>query len=151
MTLALSPWEAAAAMFERPVRRWASPLDMACELNPQTIRTPALEVINAALVRLADKPGQGRLALQMPPQEGKSTLCSYWNPLWLLAIDPDLRLILMVDLYPLNTALQGVSQAVEVGLDDALLKPVEPSLLLFSISRALERRRLLLENERLLL
>lgn len=93
MTLALSPWEAAAAMFERPVRRWASPLDMACELNPQTIRTPALEVINAALVRLADKPGQGRLAVQMPPQEGKSTLCSYWNPLWLLTNDHDLRII----------------------------------------------------------
>lgn len=63
--------------------------------------------------------------------------------------DPDLRLILMVDLYPLNTALQGVSQAVEVGLDDCLLKPVEPSRLRFSISRALERRRLILENSRL--
>lgn len=64
--------------------------------------------------------------------------------------DPDLRMILMVDRYPLNTALQGVSQVVEVGLDDCLLKPVEPSRLKFSISRALERRRLLLENTRLL-
>ncbi|MFA6030880.1 MAG: hybrid sensor histidine kinase/response regulator [Elusimicrobiota bacterium] len=64
--------------------------------------------------------------------------------------DPDLRMILMVDRYPLNTALQGVSQVVEVGLDDCLLKPVEPSRLKFSISRALERRRLLLENARLL-
>jgi predicted phage terminase large subunit-like protein len=74
-------------------RRWASPLDMACDLNPQTVRTPALEVINAALVRLADKPGQGRLAVFMSPQEGKSTLCSFWNPLWLLEHDHDLRLI----------------------------------------------------------
>ncbi|MFA5137622.1 MAG: ATP-binding protein [Elusimicrobiota bacterium] len=64
--------------------------------------------------------------------------------------DPDLRIILMVDRYPLQTALQGVSQVVEVGLDDCLLKPVEPSRLRFSISRALERRRLLLENARLL-
>src|SRR3954462_14556331 len=66
---------------------------MACELNPQTVRTPALEVINAALVRLADKPGQGRLAVFMSPQEGKSTLCSFWNPLWLLTNDHDLRII----------------------------------------------------------
>ncbi|MBI5244387.1 MAG: hybrid sensor histidine kinase/response regulator [Elusimicrobia bacterium] len=64
--------------------------------------------------------------------------------------DPDMRMILMVDRYPLQAALQGVSQVVEVGLDDALLKPVEPSRLKFSISRALERRRLLIENARLL-
>jgi predicted phage terminase large subunit-like protein len=74
-------------------RRWASPLDMACDLNPQTVRTPALEAINAALVRLANKPGQGRLAVFMSPQEGKSTLCSFWNPLWLLEHDHDLRII----------------------------------------------------------
>ncbi|MBI4387048.1 MAG: hybrid sensor histidine kinase/response regulator [Elusimicrobia bacterium] len=66
-------------------------------------------------------------------------------------IDSDMRLILMVDRYPLQAALQGVSQVVEVGLDDCLLKPVEPSRLQFSVSRALERRRLLLENARLLL
>lgn len=65
-------------------------------------------------------------------------------------MDPDLRIILMVERYPLQAALQGVSQVVEVGLDDCLLKPVEPSRLKFSISRALERRRLLLENARLL-
>ncbi|HAH07384.1 MAG TPA: hypothetical protein DCM05_12840 [Elusimicrobia bacterium] len=64
--------------------------------------------------------------------------------------DPDMRLILMVDRYPLQTALQGVSQVVEIGLDDALLKPVEPSRLKFSITRALERRRLMLENARLI-
>jgi predicted phage terminase large subunit-like protein len=94
MTIApASAWEAAAAEFEAKPRRWASPLDMACELNPQTVRTPALEVINAALVRLAEKPGQGRLAVFMSPQEGKSTLCSFWNPLWLLTHDHDLRII----------------------------------------------------------
>ncbi|MEK7656629.1 MAG: histidine kinase dimerization/phospho-acceptor domain-containing protein [Elusimicrobiota bacterium] len=65
-------------------------------------------------------------------------------------LDPDLRIILMVERYPLEAALQGVSQVVEVGLDDCLLKPIEPSRLKFSISRALERRRLLLENARLL-
>ncbi len=64
--------------------------------------------------------------------------------------DPDLRIIFMVDRYPLQAALQGVSQVVELGLDDALLKPVETSRLIFSVERALERRFLLLENARLL-
>mgnify|MGYP001607304874 CR=1 FL=1 len=89
-------WEAALAALlpkPKPPRRWASPLDMACELAPTTVRTPALEAINAALVRLADKPGQGRLAVFMSPQEGKSSTCSYWNPLWLLTHDPNLRII----------------------------------------------------------
>src|SRR5690349_5992898 len=74
-------------------RRWASPLDMACDLDPRTVRTPALEAINAALVRLAEPGGKNRLAVFMSPQEGKSSLCSYWNPLWLLTHDPDLRII----------------------------------------------------------
>jgi len=64
--------------------------------------------------------------------------------------DPDMRIIFMVDRYPLQAALQGVSQVVELGLDDALLKPVESSRLIFSVQRALERRFLLLENARLL-
>lgn len=65
-------------------------------------------------------------------------------------LDADLKIILTVDRYPLKAALQGVTRMVEVGLDDCLLKPVEPSRLKFSITRALERRRLLLENTRLL-
>ncbi len=64
--------------------------------------------------------------------------------------DRDLRIIFMVDRYPMQAALQGVSQVVELGLDDALLKPVESSRLIFSVQRALERRFLLLENTRLL-
>ncbi|HOW89456.1 MAG TPA: hybrid sensor histidine kinase/response regulator [Elusimicrobiales bacterium] len=64
--------------------------------------------------------------------------------------DPDLRIIFMVDQYPLRTALQGVSQVVELGLDDAILKPVEASRLIFSVEKALERRFLMMENTRLL-
>lgn len=76
-------------------RRWASPLDMACDLDPKTVRTPALECINTALVALAEGrlPGN-RLAVFMSPQEGKSTACSYWNPLWLLSeVSADLRIV----------------------------------------------------------
>jgi predicted phage terminase large subunit-like protein len=77
------------------VRRWASPLDMAAALDPTIVRTPALECVNAALVDLAEGriPGN-KLAVFVSPQEGKSTLCSYWGPLWLLAdVDADMRII----------------------------------------------------------
>ncbi|MBI4371009.1 MAG: response regulator [Elusimicrobia bacterium] len=64
--------------------------------------------------------------------------------------DKDLRIVLLVDQFPVQDALKGVSRAVELGLDDALLKPVDVSRLALSIRRALERRFLLLENARLL-
>lgn len=54
-------------------RRWATPLDLACELDPRIVRTPALELINSALVQAFDTP-DARLAISMPPQEGKTTL-----------------------------------------------------------------------------
>jgi hypothetical protein len=94
----VSPWEAAARLFEPPPpkpRRWPSPLDMACDLDRTIIRTPALGLINRKLVELADQPGQGRLATFLSPQEGKSTLCSFWNPLWLLVDNPDRRVLII--------------------------------------------------------
>ena len=63
--------------------------------------------------------------------------------------DPQLRIVLMVDQFPLPDALKGVSRAVELGLDDAVLKPVDAARLVLSIQRALERRFLLIENDRL--
>jgi signal transduction histidine kinase len=64
--------------------------------------------------------------------------------------DKDLRIVLMIDQFPAQDALKGVSRAVELGLDDAILKPIDVSRLMLSIERALERRFLLLENARLL-
>lgn len=61
----------------------------------------------------------------------------------------DMRLILMVDQFPVQEALKGVSRAVELGLDDAILKPIDASRLVLSIQRALQARFLLVENDRL--
>jgi len=66
------------------------------------------------------------------------------------AKDPELRIVLMIDQFPAQDALKGVSRAVELELDDAILKPIDISRLLLSIERALERRFLKLENARLL-
>lgn len=96
MTLApVSPWELAAQLFEPPRRRWASPLDMACELDPTLRRTPALDLINRTLVDVADG-REDRLIVSMPPQEAKSTTISRWYPEWLLSqVDPNLRIIMI--------------------------------------------------------
>jgi predicted phage terminase large subunit-like protein len=128
----VSPWEAAARLFEpappRP-RRWASPLDMACDLDRTVVRTPALECINRELVALAEgRDGSAdRLLVAMAPQEGKSTLCSKWFPLWLLEHDPDLRIAIVSysaemargwgsEIKDLVESNQGQDDTVDLGL-----------------------------------
>ena len=46
--------------------RWATPGVLAQELDPRTRQTPALDLIDAALVELANTP-DGRLIISMPP------------------------------------------------------------------------------------
>lgn len=90
--MTLTAWDAAAAYFEKPTRKWDSPGALARELNPATINTRALELIDEALVELADTP-DGRLIITMPPQEGKSTRAAKDFPIWLLQQNPDLRIV----------------------------------------------------------
>jgi len=51
-------------------------------------------LINAALVKAVATP-DSRLIICMSPQEGKSTLCSKWFPLWLLHRRPDARIAIV--------------------------------------------------------
>ncbi len=96
MTIApVSPWEAAARLFEAPARTWASPLDMAQELDSTIVRTPALNLINDSLVDLAEG-REDRLIISMPPQEAKSSTASHRFPTWLLSqVDKDMRIIMI--------------------------------------------------------
>lgn len=85
--------EHAARQFEPPPGpRWATPAEMAAELDPRFRRTPAIDHINAAIAETLDTL-DGRLIVSMPPQEGKSTLTTKWTPVWLLANRPDLRIV----------------------------------------------------------
>ncbi|MFC6080933.1 phage terminase large subunit [Sphaerisporangium aureirubrum] len=81
----------AEARYGTPTRRWATPGELARELDPKTIQTPALEIIDKALVEVGD--GHcNRLMISLPPQEGKSVRISRRFPEWLLTQKPDLRL-----------------------------------------------------------
>jgi predicted phage terminase large subunit-like protein len=94
--------EHAARSFEpAPAPRWASPADMAVELDPRFLRTPAIDVINDALTEALNTP-DARLIISMPPQEGKSTLATKWLPVWLLQDKPDTRIV--VASYALSVA-----------------------------------------------
>lgn len=74
-------------------RQWPSPLDLACDLDPRIRRTPALELVNAALVEAFNTP-DARLAISIAPQEGKTTLAVVNFIVWVLQQEPDLPIVL---------------------------------------------------------
>ena len=73
------------------VDRWDTPLDLACAIDPRTVRTPALELI-ARAVADALTGHEARLVISVPPQEGKSTLATKTGALWALQRNPDARI-----------------------------------------------------------
>ena len=75
-----------------PTRQWATPGELAQYLDPLTRQTPALQLVDDALVRLVNTP-DGRLIITMAPQEGKSTRAAKDLPTWLLKRDPELRIV----------------------------------------------------------
>ncbi|WP_286961678.1 MULTISPECIES: phage terminase large subunit [Arsenicicoccus] len=85
-------YELLARHLEPPVRRWATPGDLARHVNPKTVRTPALDLIDQALVDLMDTP-DGRLIVTVAPQEGKSSRISIDLPTWVLTQWPDTRIV----------------------------------------------------------
>lgn len=76
-------------------RRWETPGAIALALDPTTVQTPALELIDQELKRLADSDDEDRLIISMPPQEGKSVRVSHRFTEWLLEHDPDLRIAIV--------------------------------------------------------
>ncbi len=75
--------------------RYASPGALAHAIDPlATAETPALRLIDECVLRAVHgmEAGRGvRLAVAMPPQEGKSRRLTIATPLWLLVRNPNLR------------------------------------------------------------
>lgn len=75
---------------EKELRRWSTPGELAKAIEPSTVQTPALDLIDEALVDV--EAGRcDRLILNLPPQEGKSTRVTTYGPLWFLTRNPDRR------------------------------------------------------------
>ena len=70
------PLDAMAALYQRRAAptgsRWETPGEMARDLDPKTVQTPALDIIDEALVEAFNTP-DSRLIISMAPQEGKAS------------------------------------------------------------------------------
>lgn len=73
------------------IEQYPTALDFAERFDMRTRRTPALELLARRLRETVDTK-DGRLAVSIPPQEGKSTLLK-WLIVWLLVQDPDRRIV----------------------------------------------------------
>jgi predicted phage terminase large subunit-like protein len=89
---ALPWWEIAARQYETRPRRYARPGDLALALDPDTVTSPVLELIDDALIDLMDGATHNALKVFMPPQEGKSQRVSRRFPTWALDNNPALRI-----------------------------------------------------------
>lgn len=96
MTAALDWAEFAAREFEPNTKkhRWRTPGDLARHMDPRTVQTAALDLLDQNLIDVAEGRCQ-RLMWSMPPQEGKSERTSRRFPLWLLIQNPDLRIAIV--------------------------------------------------------
>lgn len=74
-----------------PPLNFPTPGALARALDPTTVQTPALDLIDAELVHAYNTRG-ARLAISMPPQEGKSQRATITACLWALINDPDKRI-----------------------------------------------------------
>lgn len=90
-----SIWDTLAAQFDPDhgkSSKWESPGAVARVTNPNTVKTPALDLIDAALVEALNTP-DSRLIISMPPQEGKSVRVANDFPVWALTQNPELRIV----------------------------------------------------------
>lgn len=72
-------------------RKWPTPGALAKAIDPETVQTPALDVIDEAIT-WAYGTREARLIVSLPPQEGKSQRVTKTGSLWALIRDPDLRI-----------------------------------------------------------
>lgn len=71
--------------------KYPTPGMLATALDKNVRQTPALELIDDALVRTLET--GGRLGVTIPPQQGKSQRVAIWLPVWMLVRDPTKRIV----------------------------------------------------------
>ncbi|WNM65023.1 terminase [Mycobacterium phage Mudslide] len=81
--------------------KYRHPAEMAAAVTPGYRITPALSMISTSIERVLNSHRKINLSVSMPPQEGKSSLCSVWAPLRALQLNPNRRIILATYAQPL--------------------------------------------------
>ena len=113
--------------------KYRSPADIAAAVDQRYVRTPAINIIATALEAVLTAPRPLNVLITMPPQEGKSQLCSVWTPMRALQIDPNQRIILATYAQPLadthSRSIRGLIDQHGTGVTDSLTGlPVEDKL-----------------------
>lgn len=112
-------WASALDLLENRGDRNSGPLDLACDLNPRMVRTPALELISAELERAIVTPGH-RLMISMPPQEGKTSLIRH-AVIRALQRNPDKRNVIASHALDLaRTSGRAIRQMIDMFGTDAI-------------------------------
>lgn len=75
----------------KALHRFPTPGSLATAINQATVQTPALDVVDDA-VAWAYRTRGARLAISLPPQEGKSERVTKTGTLWALIRNPELRI-----------------------------------------------------------
>jgi predicted phage terminase large subunit-like protein len=86
-------WETFLELFQPAEDRFPTPGALALSLDYRTVQTPALDLIDAALMDVAAGRCK-RLIISMPPQEGKSQRASRRFPTWCLVRNPEMRIVI---------------------------------------------------------
>jgi predicted phage terminase large subunit-like protein len=80
--------------------KWQTPGELAALVDGTTVQTPALDLIDREIMWAYSTPG-ARLAISVPPQEGKSSRVTKIGTLWALAKNPELRIAIVSYSQPL--------------------------------------------------
>lgn len=75
----------------KALQRFPTPGSLASAINRATVQTPALDVVDDAIAWAYRTKG-ARLAISLPPQEGKSERVTKTGTLWALIRNPELRI-----------------------------------------------------------
>lgn len=75
-------------------KTWPTAGEMARDLDPHRVQTPALDLVDSAIADV-DAGLVERVILSMPPQEGKSEAVSHYGALWLLHQNPARRIAIV--------------------------------------------------------
>lgn len=110
----------------RARRRWETPGELARAVDPATVQTPALDLIDEAVVWAYTTRG-ARLIISIGPQEGKSERVTKTGSLWALSHDPERRIGIISYAQPLAesfgrsvrnwiTTFDGTERTLDLGL-----------------------------------
>ena len=90
---AMLRWLQAAEARARIKTRYRDAAALAASVDSTFNITPALQLIASSVERVLSRP-RANLLVTMPPQEGKTSLCSVWTPIRALQLNPNRRIIL---------------------------------------------------------